>query len=152
MRKTFSASFVPLCFLCVVGLFGCSSNGQSLITNLPVSRQRHNTTQPTEHANGIVQDWSTSHLVYPRIGEINSLIALQHDSRAILSWQEAERRGFSPGKGSSTLPPCTRATSTVTGVSAWELGEWQRKTCTQQNLLSTLMPRRTAQPISSCIP
>ena len=31
------------------------------------------------------------HVVYPRIGEINSLIALQHDPRAILSWQAAER-------------------------------------------------------------
>jgi len=32
------------------------------------------------------------HLVYPQIGEINSLIALQHDPRAILSWQAAERQ------------------------------------------------------------
>ena len=47
------------------------------------------------------------HVVYPRIGEINSLIALQHDPRAILSWQAAEREGFSPGKGSSTLPRST---------------------------------------------
>ena len=34
------------------------------------------------------------HVVYPRIGEINSLIALQHDPRAILSWQAAERQDF----------------------------------------------------------
>ena len=100
MRKTFSASLLPLCFLCVVGLFGCSSNGQSLITNLPGEQAAAQpATQPTEHANGIVQDWSTSHLVYPRIGEINSLIALQHDSRAILSWQEAERQDFHRVRG-----------------------------------------------------
>jgi hypothetical protein len=89
--KTFSASPVPLCFLCVFGLFGCSSNGQSLITNLPGEQPA---AQPTEHANGIVQDWSMHHLVYPQIGEINSLIALQNDPRAILSWQEAERQRF----------------------------------------------------------
>jgi hypothetical protein len=89
--KTFSASPVPLCFLCVFGLFGCSTNGQSLITNLPGEQPA---TQPTEHANGIVQDWSMHHLVYPQIGEINSLIALQNDPRAILSWQEAERQRF----------------------------------------------------------
>ena len=55
--------------------------------------------KPTEHANGIVQDWSTSHVVYPRIGEINSLIALQHDPRAILSWQAAEREDFHRVRG-----------------------------------------------------
>ncbi len=95
MRKTFSASLLPLCFLCVLGLFGCSSTGQSLIGDLPGEQAAAQAaTQPTEHANGIVQDWSTSHLVYPRIGEINSLIALQHDPRAILSWQAAERQDF----------------------------------------------------------
>ena len=46
-----------------------------------------------------MQDWSTSHLVYPRIGEIHSLIALQHDPRAILSWQAAEREDFHRVRG-----------------------------------------------------
>ena len=91
MRNTFSASSLPLCFLCFLGLFGCSSNGQSLIGDLPGEQAA---APPTEHANGIVQDWSMSHVVYPRIGEINSLIALQHDPRAILSWQAAERQEF----------------------------------------------------------
>jgi hypothetical protein len=91
VQKAFSASLLPLCFLCVLGLFGCSSNGQSLITNLPGEQPA---AQPTEHANGIVQDWSMHHLVYPQIGEINSLIALQDDPRAILSWQEAVRQRF----------------------------------------------------------
>jgi len=95
VRKTFSASPLPLCFLCVLGPFGCSSNGQSLITNLPVEQAAAQTVAtPTVHSNGIVMDWSTSHLAYPRIGEINSLIALQHDPRAILSWQAAERQDF----------------------------------------------------------
>ena len=88
----------------MLGLFGCSSNGQSLITNLPGEQPAAQpaaqpATQATEHANGIVQDWSTSHLVYPRIGEINSLIALQHDPRAILSWQAAEREDFHRVRG-----------------------------------------------------
>ena len=100
MRKTFSASPLPLCFLCVVGLFGCSSSGQSLITNLPGEQTAAQpATQPTEHANGIVQDWSMSHVVYPRIGEIHSLIALQQDPRAILSWQAAERQDFIRARG-----------------------------------------------------
>jgi hypothetical protein len=95
VQKAFSASLLPLCFLCVLGLFGCSSNGQSLITNLPGEQPAAQpATQPTEHANGIVQDWSMRYLVYPQIGEINSLIALQNDPRAILSWQEAERQRF----------------------------------------------------------
>jgi hypothetical protein len=100
VRKTFSASPLPLCFLCVLGLFGCSSNGQSLITDLPGEQAAAQpATQPTEHANGIVQDWSMSHVVYPRIGEIHSLIALQHDPRAILSWQAAERQDFIRARG-----------------------------------------------------
>ena len=100
MRKTFSASLLPVCFLCVLGLIGCSSNGQSLIANLPGEQAAAQpATQPTEHANGIVQDWSMRHVVYPRIGEINSLIALQHDPRAILSWQAAEREDWHRVRG-----------------------------------------------------
>ena len=100
MRKTFSASPLPLCFLCVLGLFGCSSTGQSLIANLPGEQAAAQpAAMPTEHANGIVQDWSMHHVVYPRIGEINSLIALQHDPRAILSWQAAEREDFHRVRG-----------------------------------------------------
>ena len=39
-------------------------------------------------------DWSTSHTLFPRVGEIHSLVAVQHDPRAILSWQAAERQDF----------------------------------------------------------
>ncbi len=34
------------------------------------------------------------HLAYPRFGEINTMIALQQDPRALLSWQAAEREDF----------------------------------------------------------
>ena len=100
MRKVFSASPLPVCFLCVLGLFGCSSSGQSLIGDLPGEQAAAQpAAMPMEHANGIVQDWSMRHVVYPRIGEINSLIALQHDPRAILSWQAAEREDFHRARG-----------------------------------------------------
>jgi hypothetical protein len=43
------------------------------------------------HRNGIVQDWSRHHVVYPRTGSLRSLIAVQNDPRALLSWQAATR-------------------------------------------------------------
>src|SRR5579864_786164 len=88
VRKTFSASTLPLCVLCLLGLFGCGANGQYLTGDLPAGQPAG---QPTVPSNGIVQDWSMSHVVYPRVGEINSLNAVQHDPRALLSWQAAER-------------------------------------------------------------
>jgi hypothetical protein len=49
----------------------------------------------TDHPpNGIVQDWTRRHVVYPRFGPIESLIKLQHDPRAIPSWQAAEREDW----------------------------------------------------------
>ncbi|MGA7795973.1 MAG: hypothetical protein WCA19_23320 [Candidatus Acidiferrales bacterium] len=95
MRKTLSASHLALCGLCVLGLFGCSSSGQLLTTDLSGQQAAAQpAATPTEHSNGIVMDWSTSHTLYPRVGEINALVAVQHDPRAILSWQAAERQDF----------------------------------------------------------
>ena len=95
MRKTLSASHLALCGLCVLGLFGCSSSGQLLTTDLTGQQAAAQPpATPTEHSNGIVMDWSTSHTLYPRVGEINALVAVQHDPRAILSWQAAEREDF----------------------------------------------------------
>ena len=92
MRKIFSVSPLVLCGLCLVGLYGCSANGLgSNLTGDPPVGQVKQPAQPTEHANGVVQDWSTHHALYPSIGEIGALTALQHDPRAILSWQAAER-------------------------------------------------------------
>jgi hypothetical protein len=88
VRKTFSASTLPLCVLCLLGLFGCGANGQYLTGDLLGGQPAG---QPTVPSNGIVQDWSMRHVVYPRVGEINALNAVQHDPRALLSWQEAER-------------------------------------------------------------
>ena len=44
-------------------------------------------------------DWSTSHTLFPRVGEIHSLVAVQHDPRAILSWQAAEREDWHRVRG-----------------------------------------------------
>lgn len=46
------------------------------------------------HPNGIVQDWSHRHVVFPRLGSLEGLIAVQHDPRAILSWQAEARRDW----------------------------------------------------------
>ena len=46
--------------------------------------------ETTAHPNGIVQDWSRRHVVYPRFGPLQSLIAVQNDPRAILGWQELD--------------------------------------------------------------
>ena len=65
----------------MLGLLGLPSYGQD--------REKTN-----EHPNGIVHDWSHRHVVYPRWGEIHSLIAVQNDPRALQSWQEAVRRDW----------------------------------------------------------
>src|ERR1700688_2710901 len=82
MRKMFSAVCVAMCPLCLLTLPGLQAWGQD------AGRDRE---QSEEHPNGIVQDWSSRHVAYPRIGSIQSLIAVQHDPRALLSWQAAER-------------------------------------------------------------
>jgi len=61
--------------------------------------ERSNVIEPgnapvVEHPNGIVQDWSNNHAVYPRVGPIQSLIAVQRDPRAIQSWQAAVRKDW----------------------------------------------------------
>jgi hypothetical protein len=95
VRKTLSASHLALCGLCVLGLFGCSGSSQFMNADLPAGQGAAQPVgQQMEHSNGIVQDWTTSHTLFPRVGEINALVAIQHDPRAILSWQAAERADF----------------------------------------------------------
>jgi hypothetical protein len=87
--KTFSAIRLAFCAVCVLCLFG-SAYAQEKDTDKD---------QTTEHKNGMVQDWSGRHVLYPRIGEIHSLIAVQNDPRAILSWQAAEREDWHRSRG-----------------------------------------------------
>jgi hypothetical protein len=90
VRKILSASILGVCALGALGLFGCSSGlVQSGIQ--PVNQPAAPTQPAGEHQNGIVQDWSMHQMVYPLVGPIDSMTALQHDPRAILSWQAAAR-------------------------------------------------------------
>jgi hypothetical protein len=87
VRKEFSPFRFAACALCLFSLLGVQAYAQD--------RDRdQGKDQKTDHPNGIVQDWSRHHLAYPRVGPIQSLIAVQHDPRAILSWQEAEREDW----------------------------------------------------------
>ena len=85
MRKIVSAVCVSMCALCVLTLSGLSAWGQDGDPSKEQSKK---------HPDGIVHDWSRRHVAYPRIGSIKSLIAVQHDPRAILSWQAAEREDW----------------------------------------------------------
>lgn len=90
MRKILSASPLALCVLGALVLYGCSANGAAGLTgDLPIDQAPTPPAAETQHLNGVVLDWSTSHVVYPRIGTINSLMALQHDVRALQSWKLA---------------------------------------------------------------
>ncbi len=85
MRKTFPAVCFAVSVLCALTLFVSRAYGQN---------QDQDKDQKKDHPNGIVQDWSRRHVVYPRFGPIQSMIALQNDPRAIRSWQEAARRDW----------------------------------------------------------
>jgi hypothetical protein len=85
VRKTPSASCLVFCAFCVLSLLGSRAYGQE--------RDQDNE-QAKEHPNGIVQDWSHSHVLFPRVGEIHSLIAVQDDPRAQLSWQHSIREDW----------------------------------------------------------
>jgi len=74
-----------MCALCVLTVFGSPARGQE---------KDRGKWQSKEHPDGIVLDWSRRHVVYPLIGSIDSLVAVQHDPRAILSWQAAEREDW----------------------------------------------------------
>ncbi len=85
MLKTFATFRLAVFGLCVLGLFGSPVFGQG--------NDRHKDHSDV-HPNGIVQDWSQRHIVYPRFGPIHNLIAVQHDPRAILSWQADAREDW----------------------------------------------------------
>jgi hypothetical protein len=85
VRKEFSPFRFAACALCLLSLFALRAYAQDK-------------DQKKDHPNGIVQDWSRRHLAYPRFGSIQSLIALEKDPRAILSWQEAEREDWHRAK------------------------------------------------------
>jgi hypothetical protein len=60
----------------------------------PVGQPAGPAQPPAVSTNGAVQDWSTHQVVYPQVGPVNTLMALQHDPRALLAWQAAQRQEF----------------------------------------------------------
>lgn len=92
MRKILSASPLALCVLGALALYGCSANGPAGLTgSLPADQAP---APQTQHANGVVEDWSTSHVIYPRVGSMSTMMALQSDVRANQSWQLAARNAL----------------------------------------------------------
>lgn len=89
MRKIFSAFNVALSVLCLLSLFGLPAHGQDRDGD-----RDNDKGERTARPNGIVQDWSRHHVVYPRFGPIQSLIEAQRDPRALLSWQEQSRKDW----------------------------------------------------------
>jgi hypothetical protein len=90
VQKEFSLSRLALCALCVLSIFGLGACGQVGVPGQESALGQQQVLM-NEHPNGLVLDWSNQHVVYPRVGPIQSLIALQHDPRAIQSWQAAAR-------------------------------------------------------------
>src|SRR5712675_875712 len=82
-RKTFSAFHFALFAFFVLSLFGSPAYGQ-----------RKDKNETIEHPNGLVQDWSHRHAVYPRVGPLQNLLAVQNNPRAIHSWQAAARANW----------------------------------------------------------
>ena len=91
MRKEFPPFRFAVCALCLLSLFALRASAQDGDHEQDKDHQQ-------AHPNGIVQDWSRRHLAYSRFGPIQSMIAVQHDPRAILSWQEAEREDWHRAK------------------------------------------------------
>ncbi|MBZ5503547.1 MAG: hypothetical protein LAN59_15155, partial [Acidobacteriia bacterium] len=88
MRKIVSASRLAVFALCALSLAGWPAHGQGKIKKPALVRQ------------GMVQDWSHRHVVYPRGGSLRTLMILQHDPRAMQSWQAASRANWHrPFKG-----------------------------------------------------
>jgi hypothetical protein len=85
VRKIVFPLRFALCAIFALSLFGLRAYGQG--------RDR-DSEKNNEHPNGILQDWSRRHVLYPRVGEIHALIAVQRDPRALLSWQAAEREDW----------------------------------------------------------
>lgn len=81
MRKLFPLFRFAAWTICALSLFGLSAYGQDK-------------NETKSHQNGVVQDWTRRHLLYPRVGALKSLIALQSDPRAVLAWQESARKDW----------------------------------------------------------
>ena len=92
--NAFPLRFV-LCALCALALWSAPAFSQRLDRGLEVdtihsdAKERPNV--PVEHT---MSDWTHDHMLYPRFGPMNRLIALQKDPRAIQHWQESYRKDY----------------------------------------------------------
>jgi hypothetical protein len=84
-----------LCALVALCLWGAPAFSQRLDRGLEVDTVHSNAKErpnvPVEHA---MHDWTHDHMLYPRFGPMNRLIALQKDPRAIQHWQESYRKDY----------------------------------------------------------
>jgi hypothetical protein len=88
VQKKICVLHLALTAFCVLTLLGSPAYGQG--KGKDTDKDTDND-EATEHHEGLVQDWSHHHAVYPRVGPIQSLIAVQNDPRAIQSWQAVAR-------------------------------------------------------------
>lgn len=96
MRTNASPYRFVLCALCALVLWSAPAFSQRLERGLEVDTIHHSDAKerpnvPVEHA---MHDWTHDHMLYPRFGPMNRMIALQKDPRAIQHWQESYRKDY----------------------------------------------------------
>jgi hypothetical protein len=72
----------------MLALLGSAANAQDKDKDHEDGRADHR---------GLVQDWTGRHIVFSRFGPLESLLAAQHDPRAIDAWEDAYRRDWRRG-------------------------------------------------------
>jgi len=87
VRKKFCACRLALSAICLLGLVGPAAHGQD--------KDKDDDAHETHR--GLVQDWTGRHIVFSRFGPLESLLAAQHDPRAIDAWEDAYRKDWRRG-------------------------------------------------------
>jgi hypothetical protein len=80
-----------LCALVALTLWGAPAFSQH--------PERGTETETDHHHIGAIHDWTHDHVLYPRFGPMNRLIALQNDRRAIQHWEESYRKDYARWRG-----------------------------------------------------
>jgi hypothetical protein len=110
VRITFSTLRFAFFALCAAGLLGLPAHSQERRNTLErehsLAPERTSETEHTQasgqagqHPTSAVHDWTEHHMLYPRYGDMNRLIAVQNDPRAIQSWQAGFRRDYRRWRG-----------------------------------------------------
>jgi hypothetical protein len=93
VRTNFFPFRFVLCALCALSLWSAPASSQ----HSGSTTDEH--AKATEHPNGVIHDWTDSHVLYPRFGPVDRLIKLQKDPRAIQHWQESYRKDYERWRG-----------------------------------------------------